>query len=172
MGESYTVSPAPTYDTSLTDIPEVENTAVVTGNFYSVPVEDSATDTVVVEEPPTYTVTYDPGDYGDFAPDVTSGLYYGDDTPDAPATPGDPGWTFSHWNPSPTAIVTGDATYIAQWTQDDYTVTYAPGDHGTFSADVTTGLHYGDDTPDAPATPGDPGWTRPRKTTLQLNRAA
>ena len=72
----------------------------------------------------SYTVTYDPGDHGDFTAQVTPGLNYGDDTPDAPATPGDPGWTFSHWNPTPSETVTGTITYVAQWTQDSYTVTY------------------------------------------------
>ena len=159
MGDSYTVSPAPTYDTTISDIPEVENTAVVTANFFTLAVTDSATDTVTVEAPPTYTVTYAPGDHGDFTAQVTSGLYFSDDTPDPPATPGDPGWTFSHWSPTPTSTVEGDAIYVAQWTQDSYTVTYDPGDHGDFTAQVTPGLNYGDDTPDAPATPGDPGWT-------------
>jgi len=106
-----------------------------------------------------YTVTYEPGLHGTFTAQETSGLNYGDTTPAAPATPGDPGWTFTGWSPVPSETVTGDATYVAQWSQDEYTVTYEPGAHGTFTAQETTGLHYGADTPDAPATPGDPGWT-------------
>ncbi len=46
--------------------------------------------------------------------------------------------------------MSGSATYIAQWSQDEYTVTYQPGEHGTFEEASTAGLHYGDATPEGP----------------------
>jgi uncharacterized repeat protein (TIGR02543 family) len=106
-----------------------------------------------------YTVTYLPGTQGTFAAQSTSNLVYGATTPTAPATTGEPGWTFDRWDPVRSATVTGDTIYTALWTQIKYTVTYAPGAHGTFAAQVTTGLVYGDATPAAPTVTGAAGWT-------------
>lgn len=39
-----------------------------------------------------------------------------------------------------------------QGTKTDYSVTYEPGDHGTFAKDTTGELHIGDNTPQAPET--------------------
>jgi uncharacterized membrane protein len=67
-----------------------------------------------------FTVTYEPGAHGTFTAQVTSGLYYGDATPAAPAAPavtGEVGWNFTGWLPAVSATVTGDATYVAQWSQ-------------------------------------------------------
>lgn len=56
--------------------------------------------------------------------------------------------------------VTSCLRVYAQWTQDEYTVTYDPGIHGTFAIQETTGLHYGEDTPDEPdPLSGDTGWS-------------
>ncbi len=106
-----------------------------------------------------YTVTYQPGAHGTFTEVTTSDLVYGDSTPAAPATPGEPGYTFTGWTPEVASMVTGNATYVAQWSQDQYTVTYQPGAHGTFTEVTTSDLVYGDSTPAAPATPGEPGYT-------------
>lgn len=65
--------------------------------------------------PTYYTVTYAPGTQGTFSPKVTSKLLVGDPTPAAPATPGNSGHTFNGWSPTPSAKVTGNATYTAQW---------------------------------------------------------
>jgi hypothetical protein len=105
-----------------------------------------------------YSVTYDPGTQGTFAALVTNNLHYDDDTPAAPATSHNPGYTFTGWNPALTAKVTGTVTYTAQWSQDSYSVTYDPGTQGTFAAQVTNGLHYDDATPAAPATSHNPGY--------------
>lgn len=112
--------------------------------------------------PTTYTVSYEPGTHGTFTTQTTGGLILGADTPDAPATPGDEGWTFTGWSPTPTTTVEGNATYVAQWDAippTTYTVSYEPGAHGTFTTQSTSGLLLGADTPAAPATPGDEGWT-------------
>ncbi len=107
----------------------------------------------------TYTVTYAPGTQGTFIAQVTTGLHYGDATPVAPEVTGNPGYIFTGWSPKVAERVTKTVTYTAQWSQDEYTVTYSPGTQGTFTAQVTTGLHYGDTTPVAPKVTGNPGYT-------------
>jgi uncharacterized repeat protein (TIGR02543 family) len=79
-----------------------------------------------VWSPISYTVTYEPGAHGTFAAKVTSGLRYGDQTPVAPTVTGETGWNFTGWLPVPSATVTGDATYVAQWTQISTTTTPLP----------------------------------------------
>jgi uncharacterized repeat protein (TIGR02543 family) len=69
----------------------------------------------------TYIVTYQPGTHGTFTAQTTNGLHYGDATPAAPTVTGETGWNFIGWSPVPTTTVTGNATYIAQWTQTSYT---------------------------------------------------
>lgn len=72
----------------------------------------------------------------------------------------EPGWTFAGWTPDVAETVTGDATYTAKWTQNEYTVTYAPGEHGTFEPQSYNEKHYGDDTPAfVGEKTGEPGWT-------------
>jgi LPXTG-motif cell wall-anchored protein len=107
-----------------------------------------------------YTVKYQPGTQGTFAEQSTGSLHYGDATPDFDGTPtGNPGWSFAGWSPAVAEKVTGDATYVAQWKQNEYTVTYAPGEHGAFEEQKTEGLHYGDDTPGFNGEPeGNDGW--------------
>ena len=108
---------------------------------------------------PRYTVTYAPGEHGTFEAQVTQNLHYGDATPAAPTVTGEAGWSFNGWDTTPAATVTETVTYTATWTQNEYTVTYAPGAHGTFEAQVTPNLHYGDATPAAPTVTGEAGWT-------------
>ena len=56
--------------------------------------------------------------------------------------------------------MTGNVTYTAQWTQDEYTVTYEPGAQGTFKSQSHSGNHYGDATPAFDGeTTGNLGWT-------------
>ena len=108
-----------------------------------------------------YTVTYVPGDHGTFDSQSYNKKHYGDKTPAFDGeTTGEPGWTFAGWTPDVAETVTGDATYTAKWTQNEYTVTYVPGDHGTFDSQSYNKKHYGDDTPAfVGETTGEPGWT-------------
>ncbi len=185
-----------------------------------------------------FTVTYEPGDHGTFETQTTENLNYGADTPAfSGETTGDAGYTFAGWSPTVAGTVTGNATYVAQWTantntkytveyyyeedgqysetattsvertgttgtraevtEDDktptisgyvydtgagnvengtiagdgslvlkvyfkeqFTVTYAPGLHGTFASQPYPGLDYGDDTPAfSGETTGDAGYT-------------
>ena len=108
-----------------------------------------------------YMVTYAPGEHGNWDPAdsayTTGGLKYGDPTPPEPAaTPGDPGWTFTGWFPAPAATVTGDATYVAQWSRDEYTVVFDRND-GSTDTQAVSGLYY-DESIDAAGKyiPGDP----------------
>gem|GEM_PF-2870425 len=113
--------------------------------------------------PTTYTVTYAPGTQGTFTTVSNIGLTSGAVTPTPPATPGNSGYTFAGWNPELTPTVTGNVTYVAQWTADPtvttYTVIYAPGTQGTFTTVSNIGLTSGAVTPTPPATPGYSGYT-------------
>ena len=108
-----------------------------------------------------YTVTYVPGDHGTFDSQSYNKKHYGDKTPAFDGeTTGEPGWTFAGWTPDVAETVTGDATYTAKWTQNEYTVTYVPGDHGAFEPQSYNKKHYGDATPAFDGeTTGEPGWT-------------
>ncbi len=107
-----------------------------------------------------YTVKYQPGTQGTFAEQSASGLHYGDATPDFDGTPtGNPGWSFAGWSPAVADTVTGDATYVAQWTQNEYTVKYQPGIRERLrnrapQACTTATPHRLDGTP-----AGNPGWS-------------
>ena len=108
-----------------------------------------------------YTVTYVPGDHGTFDSQSYNKKHYGDKTPAFDGeTTGEPGWTFAGWTPDVAETVTGDATYTAKWTQNEYTVTYVPGEHGAFETQSYDKKHYGDKTPAFDGeTTGKPGWT-------------
>ena len=106
-----------------------------------------------------YAVTFAPGTNGAFAPQTSSGLTYGSPTPSPPATIGQPGWNFIGWIPSVSGTVTENATYTAQWEPILYSVSYLPGEKGTFAPQVTTGLLYGAPTPAAPMIEGEDGWS-------------
>ncbi len=76
------------------------------------------------QEAVKYTVTYKPGSQGSFDAQTYS-VTYGSATPEFSGTPaGNPGYTFSDWSPAVSATVTENATYVAQWTGSEYTVTY------------------------------------------------
>jgi len=62
-------------------------------------------------------VMYVPGVQGAFVSQPYSGLLYGVATPAFSGTPvGNSGYTFTGWSPSVASTVTGDVTYVAQWT--------------------------------------------------------
>jgi len=119
-------------------------------------------------EPETFTVTYAPGEHGDFESVVTTGLALGADTPAAPtSTPGDPYWFFNGWSPAPIATtVAGMTVYTAQWTYNGpempitYSVTYDPGTQPTaFTTTSVGGLTEGAATPPAPTMSIPNGYT-------------
>jgi len=106
----------------------------------------------------TYTVTYQPGAHGTFTAQVTGGLRYGDNTPAAPIVTGETGWNFTGWSPVPSATVTGNAVYVAQWSQvstpsptPSITATPAPTMSSTPTAPSTTVTPSVSVTPTTPA---------------------
>ena len=91
-----------------------------------------------------YTVTYyvDGQQYGE-----VETYYYGDAITmrSAPAAP--TGMTFSGWDQTLTTMPAKNVEIHGSFSYIDYTVTYKPGDHGTFTEQNYNGLHYGDTTP-------------------------
>ena len=78
-----------------------------------------------------YTVTYEPGEHGDFKAKVYNAKH-GDATPAFDGeTTGKPGWTFAGWEPKVAEKVTEDAMYVAQWKEKDVAVNYEAEYGGT-----------------------------------------
>ncbi|MEG1480748.1 MAG: InlB B-repeat-containing protein, partial [Kiritimatiellia bacterium] len=104
-----------------------------------------------------YTVTYTKGEYGTFEEQQTENLYYGDKTPIFTGNPtGEEGWAFDGWNQTVSETVKGDATYTAQWKQNDYSVTYMVDEELYESAET----HHAGDTVSVRAIPeAKPGYT-------------
>lgn len=101
-----------------------------------------------IEKAPVYKVTYEPGLQGDFNDVVIGDVIAGTQTPVFIGVPkGKPGWAFTGWDPTPSQTVTKDATYTAQWKQEEYVVTYLPGTEGSFMKEEYIGLKYGEQTP-------------------------
>ena len=98
------------------------------------------------------TVTYLPGTQGTWGnTDYIFRTHYDESTPAPPSTPCTPGYTFAGWNPTWSDTVTGDATYTALWTQDEYTVIYDPGEYGNWNVnDYTYICNYDDSMPAPP----------------------
>jgi uncharacterized repeat protein (TIGR02543 family) len=73
------------------------------------------------------------------------------------------GWAYTGDGYAPNILsdpdLNGDGTTVLRlYFKAQYTVSYAPGAHGAFTAAVSSGLDWGAATPAAPATPGAPGW--------------
>jgi len=103
----------------------------------------------------TYTVTYDPGAQGTFAPQTTAGLALGAATPAAPTPTGQPGYVFAGWSPTVAATVTGNVTYTAQWEEDLVIVRFV--DYNGRLIEQQSVPRGGDAT--APADPTRDGWS-------------
>ncbi|MDR0459521.1 MAG: InlB B-repeat-containing protein, partial [Coriobacteriales bacterium] len=85
-----------------------------------------------VESPPIvvtgYSVTYLPGQHGNFAPQTIRGLLAGAATPAAPQVVAEAGWEFTGWSPERAATVSGNVIYVAQWSINAHTVTFVDWD--------------------------------------------
>jgi len=95
-----------------------------------------------VTKPETYSVTYAPGEHGDFRAQTTTGLAYGVRTPAAPDAIGKPGWQFTGWSPAVSPVVIGSIRYTAQWQQIRLTVTFVDWDDKVLKTEL---VFYGED---------------------------
>ncbi len=70
-----------------------------------------------------FTVTYQPGDHAADGSQAqsTGSLDWGAKTPEAPVYEGAPGYSFAGWSTEVAETVTGDVTYVAQWTPNTNT---------------------------------------------------
>ena len=114
---------------------------------------------------PTFTVSYEPGDYGAFEIVIYTEVEYGADTPEAPDALGIDGWEFDGWAPMWSTHVIDDVVYIAQWSEiahepdvETFVVSYEPGAYGMFDSVTHAELEYGAFTPEAPELPALEGW--------------
>ncbi|MCU0081137.1 InlB B-repeat-containing protein [Extibacter muris] len=63
-----------------------------------------------------FTITYDPGDHGDFEAQVYDKQYFGDATPEFDGEPkAEGGYTFKGWSPEVKDKISGNITYTAEW---------------------------------------------------------
>lgn len=90
-----------------------------------------------------YTVTYLPGDQGTFAAQVTEDLAYGDNTPAFDGIPaGNLGYYFTGWTPEVSDTVTGNATYVAQWSKQTKITITANSDTKVYNGEVQSVSGY------------------------------
>ena len=104
---------------------KLTGTATDAGYTWSVAVDSSSEvrfQAMCENVPPaqTFTVTYTDGvdSVEVFADQITENLELGAATPPFNGTPTREGYTFDGWEPEVASTVTGDATYVAQWTKN------------------------------------------------------
>jgi uncharacterized repeat protein (TIGR02543 family) len=117
------------------------------------------TDNVVLyavwEQTVSYSVSYQPGTQGTFDEQITHNLSYGDPTPEAPEVSAVVGWIFTGWSPEPTATVSGNAVYVAQWDPEMLMVWFVDWDGRILKSES---VPYGG-TASAPTNPYRAGYT-------------
>ena len=91
-----------------------------------------------------YQVTYTDGINGESFADVSMEAKENEATPAFNGTPTRTGYTFTGWSPVVAEKVTANATYVAQWEANTYTVTFnSNGGSKLASITVTYGQKYG-----------------------------
>lgn len=88
------------------------------------PIYIDITHTAPTPEVKEFTVTYTDGVDGAAFADQTYTVKEGDATPAFDGTPTREGYVFLGWEPKVAETVTGDATYVATWELETYTITY------------------------------------------------
>ncbi|MDR2036110.1 MAG: InlB B-repeat-containing protein [Coriobacteriales bacterium] len=87
----------------------------ITSGMFTMPASDVAfTGFWTFVEDPIFTVTFDPGTQGAFAP-VSHNVYAASATPAAPFAAANAGYLFEGWSPEVDTTVTKSVTYTAQW---------------------------------------------------------
>lgn len=89
-----------------------------------VPIYIDITHTAPTPEVTEYTVTYKDGVDGAAFVDQTYTVKENDPTPAFEGEPTREGYVFLGWEPEVAETVTGDATYVATWELETYTITY------------------------------------------------
>lgn len=102
--------------------------------------------TYVAQWTALYTVTYTDGVDGEVLfPDQSTTVEDGSKTPAFAATPERKGYTFAGWQPAVAETVTGNVTYVAQWTANEYVLTRdSNGGDKLDNVNVTYDAAYGD----------------------------
>lgn len=110
--------------------PKVASKVTADATYMATWKEDKNHNNKADEDEDKYTVTYADGVDGQeiFPDQVTSGILSGTDTPKFNGTPSREGYVFSGWKPKVANKVTANATYVAQWKKDHFTVTFKDGD--------------------------------------------
>lgn len=88
------------------------------------PIYIDITHTAPTPEVTEYTVTYKDGVDGAAFADQTYSVKENDPTPAFEGEPTREGYVFLGWEPEVAETVTGDATYVATWELETYTITY------------------------------------------------
>lgn len=88
------------------------------------PIYIDITHTAPTPEVKEFTVTYTDGVDGAAFADQTYTVKENDPTPAFNGTPAREGYVFLGWEPEVAETVTGDATYVATWELETYTITY------------------------------------------------
>ena len=140
--------------------PSLSGVLNATGNVFTVYYTAKNTGDAVAS---TFIVTYD-ANGGSDAPVDTNAYHTGDTVAVLSGIPTKAGYTFTNWLYNTEVIHKDDKTFtmpkenvalIAQWTENTYTVTYAPGTQDAFTPQTYTDLSYGTNTPDFSGTPTD-----------------
>ncbi|MCL2339951.1 MAG: InlB B-repeat-containing protein, partial [Actinomycetia bacterium] len=115
-----------------------------------------------------FTVSFEGNGGSVLADDSTRSVRGGQALADAmPPAPERSQYIFTAWNSkvdgsgtefTASTVVTANITLYAQWREQTYTVSYAPGDHGLFETITYPSLSAQTATPAPPLTPGAPGW--------------
>ncbi len=106
-----------------------------------------------------YTVTFDLAGKGTSSDTLVFAGKHLNETITVPVVTANAGWTFTGWDIEPSTTVLGNATYVAQYTQNVYTVTFDLAGKGTSSDTLVFAGKHLNDTITVPVVTANAGWT-------------